>query len=67
MLCQTKCQILIFNYSLRVGQMGLDIDVPLRISVCAVVADYGFSLTAEIEAHGLLICPEASLPIAKSR
>ena len=30
---------------------------------CPVIAGYGFSLTEEIEVHGLLICPEVSLLI----
>ena len=67
-----------FNYSLRFGQVNLDAHVLLRISACVfllgrfcgflrIVAGYGISLTEEIEAHGLPICPEVSLLTAKSR
>ena len=31
-----------FNYSLRFGQVGLDIDVPLRISALHSITCYGF-------------------------
>lgn len=52
------------NFSLRFGQVDLDAHVLLRISACAVVTGYGPSLTEEIEAHRLLMCPEVSLLIA---
>ena len=47
----------IFNFTLRFGQMGLDIDVPFRRAALHYITGYGFLKTED-----LLVTVEARLP-----
>jgi len=43
----------VFYSTLRFGEVGLDIEVPFRISACAGVAGYIFSTIKEIVGFGI--------------